>query len=111
MSSDESATENEIHVVYRMKIMPWRRDLEREMGILDSQRYVDADIFMPRGSKPVRRIQGTGNRSSTRSAVSHLPQAFYDEGWLEKQPQKFKGEVSMEDFPWYKILGYNHTRN
>ncbi|KIK78009.1 hypothetical protein PAXRUDRAFT_28704 [Paxillus rubicundulus Ve08.2h10] len=37
MSSDESMTEDKIHVVYCTKIMLWRRDLEKEMGILNSQ--------------------------------------------------------------------------
>ncbi|KIK77145.1 hypothetical protein PAXRUDRAFT_17692 [Paxillus rubicundulus Ve08.2h10] len=37
MSSDESMTEDEIHVIYHTKVMLWRRDLEKEMGTLNPQ--------------------------------------------------------------------------
>jgi len=31
MSSDESGMEDEIEIIYHMKVMPWRRDLETEL--------------------------------------------------------------------------------
>jgi len=61
MSSDESGMEDEIEIIYHMKVMPWRRDLETELRIIDNQRLVDTDIFAPRGSKPVKRRWGIGN--------------------------------------------------
>ena len=61
MSSDESGMEEEIEIIYHTKVMPWRRDLETELRIIDNQRLVDTDIFAPRGSKPVKRRWGIGN--------------------------------------------------
>ena len=54
MSSDESGIEDEIEIIYNTKAMPWRKDLETELQIIDDQRLVDMDIFTPRGSKPVK---------------------------------------------------------
>ena len=55
-SSDESGMEDGIEEVYYTKVMPWRRELERELRITDEQQLVDTDLFAPRGSKPGKRI-------------------------------------------------------
>ncbi|KAH7917377.1 hypothetical protein BV22DRAFT_979951, partial [Leucogyrophana mollusca] len=45
MSSEESSVEDEVDVVLRTKIMPWRRDISRELAIIDKQRLLDNDIY------------------------------------------------------------------
>ncbi|KAG9313663.1 hypothetical protein JVU11DRAFT_5999 [Chiua virens] len=89
MSSNESVAEDNIHMVYRTKVMLWRRDIERELEIIDNQRFVDTDIYTPRGSKPVKRMRGKRSAPSAHHPVAKLPKVFYDKTWLKKQPQKF----------------------
>ena len=108
MSSDESGMEEEIEIIYHTKVMPWRRDLETELRIIDNQRLVDTDIFTPRGSKLVKWRRGIGNPQSSRKAVAGLPWVFYDEEWLERQPLKFHAQIPTEKFKWYSIYGYSH---
>ncbi|KAF8583153.1 hypothetical protein K439DRAFT_1283732, partial [Ramaria rubella] len=45
MSSEESATENDIETVYRVKILTWRRDIEKELRIINHKRMLDSEIF------------------------------------------------------------------
>ncbi|KAI6095071.1 hypothetical protein F5141DRAFT_967601, partial [Pisolithus sp. B1] len=45
MSSEESGVENEVEVVLRVKNLPWRRSIERELDLIDLQRLLDGDIF------------------------------------------------------------------
>ncbi|KAI6128615.1 hypothetical protein EDD16DRAFT_1458983, partial [Pisolithus croceorrhizus] len=45
MSSEESGIENEVEVVLRVKTLPWRRSVERELDLIDLQRLLDDDIF------------------------------------------------------------------
>ncbi|KAG1763757.1 hypothetical protein EDD22DRAFT_756650, partial [Suillus occidentalis] len=45
MSSAESDVENNVETVLRVKNMPWRREVERELNIIDHQRVFDDEIF------------------------------------------------------------------
>ncbi|KAI6098900.1 hypothetical protein EV401DRAFT_2146648 [Pisolithus croceorrhizus] len=47
MSSEESSVENGVENVLRVKNMPWRRNIDRELEIVDFQRVLDTDIFSP----------------------------------------------------------------
>lgn len=105
MSSDESSTEN-FETVYRVTNMPWRRALMEGMDIIDRQRHKDADIFTSKGSKPTKRLRGTGNPASKRDPVYGLPRAFYDDKWYEQlnQYHQRRLQVTDEDFDWYNIV-------
>lgn len=105
MSSDESSTEN-FETVYRVTNMPWRRALMEGMDIIDRQRHKDADIFTSKGSKPTKRLRGTGNPASKRDPVYGLPRAFYDNKWYEQlnQYHQRRLQVTDEDFDWYNIV-------
>ena len=81
-SSDESRMEDGIEEVYYTKVMPWRRELERELRIINEQQLVDTDLFAPRGSKLGKRIRGSGNPRSSCPALASLLQPFYNEQWL-----------------------------
>jgi hypothetical protein len=113
MSSEESAIEG-IEKVYRVKIVEWRRNLDKEMDIIDRQRLLDSDIFSPRGSLPVARIR-TGERPhSSRTPVSGLPRTFYDKKWLEEQSERYRRLtlcVSREQFQWFKIAVDRRMKN
>jgi len=56
MSSDESVADDDIHMIYRTKVMPWRRNIERELEIIDTQRFIDTDIYTAKaGQKDMRK--------------------------------------------------------
>jgi hypothetical protein len=105
MSSEESSIEG-IQTVYRVKVVEWRRNIDKELDILDEQRLLDTDIFSPQGSKPVTRIRGDRNPRSERHPVCGLPEALYDKQWLEGQSENYCRMtlcVSQEQFRWFKI--------
>jgi hypothetical protein len=108
MSSEESddETNDGINPVLRPRILPWRRDIEGELRILDDQRHLDEDIFAPQGAKPVRRIRSPRNPPSNRKLVIGLPRAFYNHTWLTGQTDHYREktlEVSKEVFQWMQI--------
>ncbi|KAF8120035.1 hypothetical protein EV363DRAFT_1084675, partial [Boletus edulis] len=45
MSSEESSVENGVENVLHVKKMDWRRNIDRELDIIDLQRLVDEDLF------------------------------------------------------------------
>jgi hypothetical protein len=105
MSSDESSIEN-FETVYRVKTMPWRRDIVEYMDIIDRQRHKDADIFTPKGTKPGKRVRGTANPASIHEPVHGLPISFYDEEWLQQvdKHRRSKLKIAKEEFGWYNIV-------
>jgi hypothetical protein len=107
MSSEESCTEGDIETIYRVKILAWRRDIEKELTIIDRQRVLDSDIFSPRGSKPVKRLRGTGTHASERDPVVGLPRPFYDDEWYQSKSADYREltlNVSKEQFKWITVL-------
>src|ERR1700722_4167495 len=58
MSSDESSMEG-VETVYRVKRLPWRRDIAGYMDIIDGQRHKDSDIFSAWDSKSAEHPQGS----------------------------------------------------
>ena len=107
MSSDESDVEGELNTtVFRVKTMPWRRNIDGELNIIDKQRLKDKDIFSPRGSRPAPRIRHHRNPPSDRRHVSNLPREFYDNDWFEEKTpdeKRFTVDPSKEKFKWIKI--------
>jgi hypothetical protein len=107
MSSDESDVEGELDTtVFRVKTMLWRRNIDRELDIIDKQRLKDKDLFSPRGSKPGPRIRHYLNPPSDRHHVSNLPREFYDDDWfraLAPNERRFSVDPSKEKFKWMKI--------
>ncbi|KAI6102400.1 hypothetical protein EDD16DRAFT_1525630 [Pisolithus croceorrhizus] len=105
MSSEESGIENEVEVVLRVKTLPWRRSVERELDLIDLQRLLDDDIFAPQGARPLRRIRAPGNPVSTRPVVKGLPTALYDRAWIAElsQRQLEALHIANVSFPWMKV--------
>lgn len=105
MSSDESAVEDNIEIVYRVKRLPWRRSIEKELDLIDAQRIRQPNPFGKQGSKPVRRFRHPAYPASTRKAVEGLPKAFYDEQWLlERDKRQKRMAISSEKFNWLSIV-------
>ena len=56
MSSEESAIENNVEHLLRVKRMEWRCCIDQELDIVDVECIIDSDIFSRRGAKPVKRV-------------------------------------------------------
>ncbi|KAI6124736.1 hypothetical protein EDD16DRAFT_1893538 [Pisolithus croceorrhizus] len=106
MSSEESSVENGVENVLRVKNMPWRRNIDRELEIVDFQCLLDTDIFSPQGSKPLTRKRSPDNPSTTRDVVKALPLALYDGAWFaqltERQIEALN--VPQQTFSWMKVV-------
>ena len=106
MSSDESEDGDDTEILYRVKRMPWRRDIRKELEIIDTTRVKEKGIFSRQGSRPVKRIRGDEPPVSAREAPRFLPKELYDGGWLQEQRfPDLKPGFSQEQFDWMEIVG------
>ncbi|KAI5980485.1 hypothetical protein EDC04DRAFT_3035233 [Pisolithus marmoratus] len=105
MSSEESAVENGVENILRVKTMSWHRNIDRKLEIVDPQRTVDIDIFSLQGLRPLCRIRATENPTTKQDAVKGLPLALYDGAWIASltERQKESLEISTAPFPWMKV--------
>ncbi|KAI5992646.1 hypothetical protein EDC04DRAFT_2911095 [Pisolithus marmoratus] len=81
MSSEDSDGED-TKTVYCTHMLPWRRDIVKELNLIDQQRLKDSSIFSPRGAKAVKHIRSDKFLQSEWKPVKGLPCPFYDAGWL-----------------------------
>ncbi|KAG6369243.1 hypothetical protein JVT61DRAFT_15570 [Boletus reticuloceps] len=105
MSSEESAVENDVQHVLRVKQMGWRRNIDRELDIIDTERLIGNDIFSPQGARPVKRIRASENPATSRKAVEGLPIDLYDSAWITDLTQReFDAlEIPKDRFIWRRI--------
>jgi hypothetical protein len=111
-SSDESEGDDGIHDghdgihdVFRAKIMPWRRDIGKELDLIDSLRGDDNCGFSRQGSKPVMRYRESTNPVSMRQPAEKLPRVLYDNAWIRQQYHTGRCvEFSAEPFLWMELL-------
>lgn len=102
MSSDESDIED-LRTVYRVKILIWRRNIDRYVEMIDNERKLAGDIFSKAGAKATPRIRSDQNPVSTRDAPANLPSAIFDPDWLktvDDDYQQMKLNISRENFKW-----------
>jgi hypothetical protein len=105
MSSEESDDESGMEIRFHVKRLPWRRDLTKELGLIDEVRMRQEGIFGRQGSKPVKRIRENVRRVSTRRAARSLPKALYNQEWLEAQPfPQYSPGFTETDFKWFDII-------
>ncbi|KAG2053517.1 hypothetical protein BDR06DRAFT_1008657 [Suillus hirtellus] len=101
----QNDVENDIHCVLRVKNMAWHRKIKQELDVIDHQRVLDDDVFMPQGSKPMKRIRTPSNLMSERSPIIGLPKALYDGEWVDGltggQVERLNG--SNDTFRWMKV--------
>jgi hypothetical protein len=112
MSSDESDVENE-QPVFRVKVLPWRRDVQQYWKIIDGCRFTDSGIFSPRGSKGVQRIRGVWGPSSTRDPAKGLPRSFYDDSWFGQKDDSYRRltlNFSNDPFEWLGMVSRPKSR-
>jgi hypothetical protein len=105
MSSEETDNEG-VTVVYRVKVMPWRRQgVVDVMEIIDNHKGAQSLVWTPCGQKPAKRIRNNlTSYVSARRHVSSLPRALYDAEWLGKPSNSVTVNVSKEDFQWMQVL-------
>ncbi|KAI6118308.1 hypothetical protein F5141DRAFT_1212206 [Pisolithus sp. B1] len=106
MSSEESSVENGVENVLHVKNMPWRRNIDQELEIVDFQHLLDTDIFSPQGSKPLTHKCSPDNPSTTHDAVKALPLALYDGAWFAQltECQIEALNVPQQTFSWMKVV-------
>ena len=106
MSSEESSVESGVENVLRVKHMEWRRNIDRELEMVDLQCIIDSDIFSQQGSRPLIRKRAHDNPTTARKALAGLPLALYDGAWManltERQLEALK--ISEEPFPWMQVI-------
>ncbi|KAI6094577.1 hypothetical protein F5141DRAFT_1069377 [Pisolithus sp. B1] len=78
MSSEDSDGED-TETIFCTHTLPWRRDIVKELNLIDQRRLQDSSIFSPRGAKAAKRIRRDNFSPSERKAVEGLPRPFYDE--------------------------------
>lgn len=103
-SSDESEGEDlAIHMVYRKKRMIWRRDIDKELRLIDKERLRDRQNWSTQGSKPAPRC--ASELTSNRPAVTNLPRNLYNDKWYAALTsyQLTQLDVSEKPFIWYEI--------
>src|ERR1700722_7543818 len=104
MSSDESDVDEWGRTVYAVKQLPWRRNIDKELDIIDSLRTQELGIFTMRGSKGEERKRDINNPVSTRNPVLGLPKALYNEDWVRRQPHGGrKLRIATEEFHWMNV--------
>ncbi|KAG2347643.1 hypothetical protein BDR05DRAFT_945357 [Suillus weaverae] len=106
MSSEESNVENNIHCVLWVKNMAWHRKMKQELDVINHQRVLDDDVFVPQGSKPMKRIHAPGNSMSEHSLITGLPKALYNGEWVDGLTggQVERLNVSNNTFRWMKVV-------
>jgi len=86
--------------------MDWRRNIEKELEIIDLQRVIDKDIFFPQGSRPLPRKRAPDNPVTSRDPVMGLPKVLYDSLWMSELNEHHKESLKIlgEKFPWMKVV-------
>ena len=108
MSSEDSDGDdgNDLEITYRPRILPWRRDIERELTIIDGEYERIARTQNRRGAKPARRKRDVRNSTSERDPVCGLPYSFYNEEWLLTKTDRFikhSLQLSTSKFKWKSL--------
>lgn len=107
MSSEDSDTDGHIEVIYRQRIMYWRRDIEEELRLIDQEHRRLGQTQSRRGAKLAPRRRGIGNQRSDRDPVKKLPLCFYDEKWISSKSDKYIERTlkpSTESFKWRELM-------
>lgn len=106
MSSEESDDFHDLKAVYRVKILPWRRNISSELAIIDQERRAEMAGFSTKGSIPIVHIRDDVNPVSIRKPVTQLPRVFYDDKWFDQSRPSIREKslsVSKEQFEWLAL--------
>ena len=106
MSSDDTDNRDLTQRVYRVRVLDWQRNVDRELHVIDRMRLEGEEVWASQGSKPAPRIRGEGNPSRRRDPPTGLPESFYNATWLINKDKSWRERVlcvSKEEFHWLKI--------
>jgi hypothetical protein len=111
MSSDESDDDGSgelesFRLGFHVKKMPWRRDVTKELQLLDDERMQSKAVFRRKGSKPAPRIRLPDGPRSTREAPKRLPRSFYNDDWFSSLDSREKRRLAVPSvkFPWLNLV-------
>jgi len=107
MSSEDTDNSNGIETIYRVRILPWRRRIDRELAIIDGKRLHAGDIYHEQGAKPSKHLRSLSAPHSRQKPVCKLPRVLYDNDWYEGLTDPMKERticVSKEQFRWLEII-------
>jgi hypothetical protein len=105
MSSDDTDT-GDIGTIYRVKILVWRRNVDKYVQMIDNERKMSADIFSASGAKSVTCVRSPKNLESVRQPPTELPATLFDPDWLEEVDKDYRRitlAVSEEEFHWIEF--------
>jgi hypothetical protein len=106
MSSDETSVEDQ-EIVYRVKVLLWRRNIDKYLDLVDFERKQPTQVLFSRsGARPVKRTRAEENAISDRKAIPGLPIELYDAEWLQELDEHYRQItlcVSREQFQWMNI--------
>jgi len=108
MSSKDSDGED-TKPIYCTHTLPWRRDIIKELNLIDQQRLQDSDIFSPRGAKAAKHLRSDNFSQSEQKAVQGLPCPFYDEGWFTQNEGVFRHTILVDYNLCAKLVGLAGT--
>jgi len=106
MSSEESDIDERSGMeVYYVKEMIWRKNIDREMNLIDKERTKEKRLYSKKGAKPMSRIRNGTKGHTRRPGPKGLPKKLYAKNWLEglSKADVRDLEISDEKFPWMTI--------
>lgn len=112
MSSEDSGSEDEDPTrpkVFKVMSVPWRRNIERELQILESM-HAKLPSFKRQGRVRAQRIRDPleTRKMSTRNPVVGLPESFYDREWHAMLPiflrSLLRAKASPSEREWKELV-------
>jgi hypothetical protein len=116
MSSEESEPEQHTihrHIMYRKK-MPWRRDMDTLLDVVDAHRIQGGSGFHRSGCEPAMRLPSNDQRT-TRAPRPGLPRVLYNPEWLDQLGHEYIRVILKPNdtiqYNWMDVMPYNmHSR-
>jgi hypothetical protein len=116
-SSDETDTEKIGRMsatVYKVKVLPWRRDMEKMLKTIDQRRFLPNSGYRPQGQGPAfreRRVSTPGASTgrwpeSLRAPPGGLPEAYFSTAYLEGLDSDDRDDLLIceENVQWNVLL-------
>jgi hypothetical protein len=108
MSSDESDADAHGPILVAKKV-PWRRDCEQFMEILDDER-TNGGLFKKCGQLPERRVRRLDANDSDRKVPKGLPEALYKPEWVQSLDKKRKSLIYQPSKKLFEFKYYRRNR-
>ena len=107
MSSDESDRERGFSLQFRMKRMPWRKDVTKELRFIDDE--IQKDRTLAQQSKTVARVRSKDAPTTTREEVHGLPRSFYNNRWYSSltKGQRSLVNAQTDEREWLNVVATN----